>query len=260
MSYTTLLVDEHGPVRTITLHRPECRNAMNPAMREELIAALEETAAQGRVRVLVLGGAGGAFCAGLDLAVLRGMRGQPESERRADAERIAKLFRTLYEMPIPTIAAVRGAAIAGGAGLALLCDFTLATPEACFGFTEARIGFVPALVSAYLTPQIGEKRSRDLLLTGRVLDAGEAHGLGLVNEVFAAEELDAHVHALAEKLVANSPQSLRATKRLMAEQNRAWLETATALAMEANAKARETEDFAEGIAAFLEKRKPTWKA
>lgn len=259
MSYTTLLVDEHGPVRTITLHRPECRNAMNPAMQEELIAALEETAARNSVRVLVLTGAGNAFCSGLDLAVLRAMQGQSESKRRADAERIAKLFRALYEMPIPTIAAVRGAAIAGGAGLATICDFTLVTPEARFGFTEARIGFVPALVSAYLTPQIGEKRSRDLLLTGRILDAEEARRLGLVNEVVVAEELDARVKALAEKLVANSPQSLRATKKLMAEQNQAWLEHATMLAMETNAKARETEDFSEGIAAFLGKRKPVWK-
>lgn len=260
LSDKTLRTDDQGPVKRITLNRPECRNAMNPAMQEELIAALEDAAAQRSVRVLVLAGAGGAFCSGLDLAVLRGMREQAESERRADAERIAKLFRTLYEMPIPTIAAVRGAAIAGGAGLATICDFTLATPDARFGFTEARIGFVPALVSAYLTPQIGEKRSRDLLLTARIVDAAEAHAMGLVNEVVAAEDLDARVDALAEKLVANSPQSLRATKHLMAEQNRAWLEHATALAMEANAKSRATEDFAEGIAAFLEKRKPSWKA
>lgn len=260
VNYTTLRGYERGPVRTIVLNRPECRNAMNPAMQEELIAALEETARQGSVRVLVLAGAGSAFCSGLDLAVLRGMHEQAESERRTDAERIATLFRTLYEMPIPTIAAVRGAAMAGGAGLAAICDFTLATPEARFGFTEARIGFVPALVSAYLTPQIGERRSRDLLLTARILDAAEAHAMGLVNEVVADGELDARVQALAEKLAANSPQSLHATKRLMAEQNRAWLETAAALALEANARARETEDFAEGIAAFLEKRKPNWKA
>lgn len=260
MTYSTLRVSGVGAVRAITLNRPECRNAMNPAMQEELITAFEEVAADSSVRVLVLTGAGGAFCSGLDLEVLRGMQKQAESERRADAERIAKLFRTLYEMPIPTIAAVWGAAIAGGAGLATICDFTLATPDARFGFTEARIGFVPALVSAYLTPQIGEKRSRDLLLTARIVDAAEAHAMGLVNEVVSAEELDARVNALAEKLAANSPQSLRATKRLMAEQNRAWLEHATALAMEANARARETEDFAEGIAAFLEKRKPVWKA
>lgn len=260
MSYTTLRVGDKGALRTLTLNRPECRNAMNPAMQEELIAALDETAARSSVRVLVLTGAGDAFCSGLDLAVLRGMRDQAENDRRADAERIAKLFQTLYEMPIPTIAAVRGAAIAGGAGLATICDFTLATPDARFGFTEARIGFVPALVSAYLTPQIGEKRSRDLLLTARIVGAAEAEAMGLVNEVVAAEELDARVDSLVEKLIANSPQSLRATKRLMAKQNRAWLEQATALAMEANARARETEDFAEGIAAFLEKRKPVWKA
>ena len=114
---------------------------------------------------------------------------QAAAEHRADAERIAKLFRTLYELPMPTIAAVHGAAIAGGTGLATICDFTLATPAAKFGFTEARIGFVPALVSAYLALQIGDKRSRDLLLTGRLFDAAEAFRLGLVNEVVPPERL-----------------------------------------------------------------------
>jgi methylglutaconyl-CoA hydratase len=257
LSYTTILVAEARSVRTITLNRPERRNAMTPGMQAELIAALEEASASD-CRVVVLAGAGEAFCSGLDLTALQGMQDRSASEYRTDAERIAKLFRTLYELPKPTIAVVHGAAIAGGTGLAMICDFTLAVPAAKFGYTEVRIGFVPALVSAYLALQIGDKRSRDLLLTGRLFNGAEGYQLGLVNEVVAPEDLSARVQALSEVLGANSPQSLAATKRLLAAQNKAWLDAAIAEAMEANARARETADFQEGVAAFLEKRKPVW--
>ncbi len=257
MNYTTIVVADNPPIRTIRLHRPSHRNAMTPEMQVELIAAMEDAAVSDR-RVLVLTGEGESFCSGLDLSSLQGMEDRTAAEHRTDAERIARLFLTLYEFPMPTIAAVHGAAIAGGAGLATICDFTLATPTAKFGFTEARIGFVPALVSAFLALQIGDKRSRDLLLSARLVDAAEAYRLGLVNEVVLHEHLEKRVTALTEVLAANSPQSLRATKQLMAAQNKAWLDTAIAQAMETNAKARETEDFREGIAAFLKKRKPVW--
>lgn len=257
MNYTTIVVADKAPIRTITLNRPERRNAMTAEMQVELIAAMED-AAQCGCRVLVLAGAGEAFCSGLDLSVLKSMRDKTAAEYRADAERIARLFLALYELPLPTIAAVHGAAIAGGAGLATICDFTLATPEAKFGFTEARIGFVPAVVSAFLALQIGDKRSRDLLLTGRIFDAEEALRMGLVNEVTPAGELARCVHALSQMLIANSPQSLRATKRLMAAQSRAWLDASLVEAIEASVEARETEDFREGVTAFLEKRKPVW--
>ena len=229
---------------------------MTPEMQLELTAAFEAAARE--CRVLVLRGAGEAFCSGLDLTALQGANDKSATEHKADAERIAKLFRTLYELPIPTIAGIHGAAVAGGAGLATLCDFTLAAPTARFGYTEARIGFVPAIVSAYLTLQIGDKRSRDLLLTGRLFEAAEAYRLGLVNEVVEPEELSARVEALAELLIGNSPTSQSATKRLMAAQNKPWLDAALAAAMEANAESRETADFREGVAAFLEKRKPVW--
>jgi methylglutaconyl-CoA hydratase len=186
------------------------------------------------------------------------MNDKSAADHRADAQRIATLFRTLYELPRPTIAAVQGAAIAGGTGLATICDFTLAAPTAKFGYTEARIGFVPAIVSAYLALQIGDKRSRDLLLTGRLFDANEACRLGLVNEVIEPSTLDERVLALAQVLAANSPQSLAATKHLLAAQNKPWLDAAITQALDANAKARETTDFKEGIASFLEKRKPVW--
>lgn len=255
----TVLIADAGPVRTVTLNRPERRNALTPAMQEELIAAFEEAAASSRVRVLVLTGAGGAFCAGLDLSALEAMLSDPPERATADATRISRMFRTLYELPLPTIAAVNGHAIAGGAGLATLCDFTLAVPAARFGYTEVKIGFVPALVSAYLALQIGDKRARDLLLTGRVFDAEEAHSLGLVTEVVDAAALSDRVESLAATLLANSPNSLRATKSLLAEQHRAWLDGAIAAALRSNAEIRRTPDFREGIGAFLEKRKPTWQ-
>ena len=257
MSYTTIVVTDEPPVRTITLNRPERRNAMTPDMQLELIAAMEEASAS-NCRVVVFAGAGDAFCSGLDLSALHGMNDKTPAEHRADAERVAQLFRTLYELPLPTIAAVHGPAIAGGTGLATICDFTLATPAAKFGFTEVRIGFVPALVSAFLTLQIGDKRSRDLLLTGRIFDAAEALRLGLLTEVVDPQNLSQRVQSLVETLTANSPQALAATKRLLAAQNKAWLDAAIEAALEANAHARVTADFREGISAFLEKRKPVW--
>lgn len=257
MSESTILIAEDERIRTITLNRPQRRNAMTPEMQLELIAALQD-AAIGRCRIVVLKGAGDAFCSGLDLTVLQSLANKSATEHQADAQRVATLFRTLYELPKPTIAAVHGPAIAGGTGLATICDFTLADPRARFGYTEARIGFVPALVSAFLALQIGDKRSRDLLLTARLFDASEAHRLGLVTEVVPVEALEGRVRALAHALMANSPASLAATKRLLAAQNRDWLDSAISFAMNANAEARNHVDFHEGLAAFLEKRKPVW--
>ena len=230
---------------------------MTPEMQDELIAAMNEAGAGG-CRVVVLEGAGEGFCAGLDLSALQGMNDKSAAEHTADAERVARLFRTLYELPKPTIAAVRGAAIAGGTGLATICDFTLAVPGAKFCYTEVKIGFVPALVSVFLTLQVGEKRARDLLLTGRVFTSEEAYRFGLVNEVVQPELLAGRTRELAEALKANSPQSLAATKRLLAGQNKAFLDEAIAAALAANAEARSTHDFREGVASFLEKRKPVW--
>ena len=258
MSYTTILVTDEDGVRRITLNRPERRNAMTPEMQGELIAAMEEAVASD-CRVVVFAGAGEAFCAGLDLSALQGMNDKSDAEHTADAERIARLFRTLYELPKPTIAVVQGAAIAGGTGLATMCDFTLAVPGAKFGYSEARIGFVPAVVSVFLLLQIGEKQSRDLLLTGKFFTSEEAERLGLVNEVVAPERLEARALELAGLLKANSPESMAATKRLLAAQNRPWLDAALAESLAANAESRATHDFREGVAAFLEKRKPVWK-
>ncbi len=256
----TILTHDEGGIRTLTLNRPDRRNALTPHMQSELIDALDQAAQMNSIRVLVLTGAGDAFCAGLDLSALQATRGKSPLELADDAHRIARIFRTLYELPVPTIAAVNGHAIAGGAGLATICDFTLAVSSATFGYTEVKIGFLPALVSAYLSLQIGDKRTRDLLLTGRLLSADEAQTIGLVSEVHSRETLFARVHALAQSLIANSPGSLRATKALLAEQNRPWLDHAIDAALTANASIRDTPDFHEGVAAFLEKRKPAWSA
>jgi methylglutaconyl-CoA hydratase len=250
-------VEDEGGVRTVTLNRPERRNALTPELQEELITALRDVEVVG-ARVVVLAGEGEAFCAGLDLNVLRGMGGRSADEHRVEAERVTRMFRAVWECGVPTIAVVQGPAIAGGTGLATMCDFTLAAPEARFGYTEARIGFVPALVSAYLALQVGDKVARGLLLSARIFDAAEALRLGLVTEVVARERLQERASELAAELMRNSPESLRATKRLLRAQQREWLDAAVSLAMEANAAGRQTADFGEGVAAFLEKRTPRW--
>lgn len=257
MSYKTIQVTDEDGIETIMLNRPDRRNAMTPEMQQELIAAFEG-AAVGQSRVVLLTGAGDAFCAGLDLVHLQTMASKAQSEYVADAERIARLFRTLYELPKPTIAVVHGAAIAGGTGLATICDFTLAAPGVKFGFTEVKIGFVPALVSAFLTLQTGDKRARDLLLTGRLFQSEEAERLGLVNEIVPLNRLADRATSLANDLKANSPESMRATKQLLAAQNKVWLDAAIRHALTANSEARSMHDFNEGVAAFLEKRKPVW--
>lgn len=173
---------------------------------------------------------------------------------------MARLFRTLYDFPKPTIAAVNGAAIAGGTGLATLCDFTLAVPDAKFGYTEVKIGFVPAIVSAFLLRQVGEKIARDLLLTGRLFDAEEAKRIGLVTEIVPAENLMSRAKELAAQLIENSPASLLYTKRLLSEAARAQMDRQIDASVRENAAIRATADFREGITSFLEKRKPKWSS
>ena len=256
-TYKTLLTEQTGDgILTVTLHRPERRNALTPEMREELIDVLES--ARDSAEILILTGAGAAFCAGLDLAALEAIAASSPAEQEADARRIAHLFRALYTFPAPTIAAVNGAAIAGGTGLAMLCDFTLASPEAKFGYTEVRIGFIPAIVSAFLAIQIGEKQAKGLLLSGRVFDAHRAHALGLVDEIVEPASLPTRTHALAQELLANSSAAMRQTKALFLAQSLPALDHSIEAAIAANAEARQHPDFREGVRAFLEKRKPQW--
>jgi methylglutaconyl-CoA hydratase len=255
--FETLRVQEAGAILTVTLHRPERRNALNPAMMDELMQVLD-AAARRTACVLLLTGAGAAFCAGLDIEHLRALSIKSPAEHAADAERMVQLFRALYALPIPTIAAVQGPALAGGMGLATLCDFTLAAHGAQFGYTEVRIGFIPAMVSAFLALQIGEKNVRDLLLTGRLISAEEAQRMGLVNAVVEPEALLQHAQALAQTLLQNSPEAMRATKQMLLERVRPQIDAALRDAIPRSVAARATEDFREGVTAFLEKRRPQW--
>ncbi len=209
-SYTTFILDYEGPLAIVTLNRPDKRNAISYELIHELLRALGEVESS-PAQIMVLTGAGRAFCSGMDLDNLRSIIGRTREENRIDSETMALLFRTLYECPKVTISAVNGPAIAGGCGLATLCDFTLASTEAKFGYTEVRIGFVPAIVSTFLLRQVGEKHARDLLLTGRIVAADEAFRMGLVNEIIAPDKLMERARELAATLMQNSPASLLAT-------------------------------------------------
>ncbi|MGB9073667.1 MAG: enoyl-CoA hydratase-related protein [Terriglobales bacterium] len=257
MNYSTLQLAFDSGLATLTLNRPEKRNAISYELIGDLIRALDEVK-KSSARVLILTGAGKAFSSGLDLDNLKALIGRTPEQNLEDSRIMVSLFRTLYEFPKPTIAAVNGAAIAGGTGLALLCDFTLAVPEAKFGYTEVRIGFVPAIVSTFLLRQVGEKIARDLLLTGRIFDAEEALRIGLLNEIVPPEKLMDRARGLAAQLMENSPLSLAYTKRLLTDHARAELDAQIEGAIRENAGIRTTADFREGIASFLEKRKPEW--
>lgn len=275
MAYQTLIIEISGEVATLTFNRPEKRNAISHEMIEEMFTVFDELE-WGPARVVILTGAGQSFCAGMDLSALQSLAAETEKHKMmkggvmkgglprasdanlADSRRLARLFRRIYDFPKPLIAAVNGPAIAGGCGIATLCDFTLAAPEAKFGYTEVRIGFVPALVSVFLVRQIGEKRARDLLLSGRIFGADEAFRLGLVNEVVPGDKLPARARELAAELLAVSPTSLLYTKRLLREMFEEDLDRQLELALQENARIRSTPDFHEGLAAFLEKRKPVW--
>lgn len=257
MTYATLEFTVHGEIATITLHRPDKRNAISPAMIGDLLAALDE-ADRCPARVVILTGAGKAFCAGMDIEALRDLAAQTHEQHVAGAARMGEMFYRVYAFPKPLIAAVNGPAIAGGAGLATLADFTLAVPEAKFGYTEVRIGFLPAVVSVFLLRQIGEKLTRELLLSGKIFDAAEAHRLGLVSQLVPREKLMESAHELAQSLLASSPASLLLAKRLIRRWNEMEIERDLAIAIHESAEIRRTADFREGLASFLEKRAPIW--
>ena len=257
MEYRTIQLSSDSGVSTITLNRPEKRNAVSFALVEELLTALDEIE-QSSAQVVILTGAGKAFCAGLDLDELKNLLGKTQDENVEDSSRMGRIFRRIYDFPLPTIAAVNGAAIAGGTGFATMCDFTLAVPEAKFGYTEVKIGFLPAIVSVFLTRQIGEKRARDLLLSGRIIEAAEAFNLGLVTEIVPAEKLAARAREIAATLNAASPTSIARTKRLLLSYDQRAIEAELELAVRENAGIRATADFREGVSSFLEKRDPKW--
>lgn len=254
-----ILAADEGPVRVVTLDRPEVRNALSRELRDALAAALDDAERDPAVRALVLTGAGGAFCSGLDLADLERLATQPTEANREDSRALADLFWRLYTFPKPVVAAVNGAAVAGGAGLVSVCDLAVMAASARLGYSEARIGFVAALVGVFLVRLVGEKRARDLLLSARLVGADEAREMGLVNEVVPDAEVRERAVARARELAANAPSSLAMTKALLASVPGMGLEDGLRYAVEVNALARTTDELREGVRAFLEKRPPDWR-
>jgi methylglutaconyl-CoA hydratase len=243
-------VERTGAVGRITLARREKKNALDYTAARELREALREFAADADARVVLLAADGPDFCAGADLAALHALLDAGASEQLKDAEALGDVFRVMREMPQVVIAAVRGRALAGGAGLATACDIVIAEEGARFGYPEVRVGFVPAMVMALLRRQIGEKRAFELVATGRQVRASEALELGLVSRVVAGSDFDAAVEQIVSELAAMPPRALRSTKRLFYSLDATNFEDGIAQAIRANVEARSTAEFREGVRRF----------
>lgn len=243
----------------ITLNRPDKRNALSPEVVEGLKQAFDRAAKDDQVKVIVLNAAGEAFCAGADLAYLQQLQNFSFEENLTDSNQLKELFLNIYTHPKVVIAQVQGHALAGGCGLASICDWVFAVPEAKFGYTEVRIGFIPALVSVFLLRKLGEGAARELLLSGELIAAERAQAIGLINRVVSADKLEAEVNDFASRLIAsNSADSMKLTKKLIAEVQGMNLTQALQHAAESNAHARGTNDCKRGIEAFLNKEKIIW--
>ena len=243
----------------ITLNRPEKRNALNAQFVSELKEAFTHAEKDTDCKVIVLKAKGDAFCAGADLAYLQELQSNSYDKNLADSTHLMELFQQIYTLPKVVIAQVQGHAIAGGCGLASVCDLAIATTESKFGYSEVKIGFIPAIVSVFLIKQIGVAKSKELLLTGKIVSAEEAQSFGLINKVSAKEKLESSVMDIAQSLVNTaSADSLALTKLLINEVSDKSISEGFKWAAEMNAKARETNDCKKGIAAFLNKEKLNW--
>jgi methylglutaconyl-CoA hydratase len=243
----------------ITLSRPAKRNALSPELIKELGHAFTAFENEPKVKVIILNAKGKAFCAGADLDYIQQMQDFSYEENLQDSHRLKSLFTKIYEFPKVVIAQVQGHALAGGCGLVTVCDFAFAAPEALFGYTEVKIGFVPALVSVFLSEQIGQAKTTELLLSGELVSSSKSVALGLITEVVESEFLEKRTIEFAQKLVSdNSAFSMQETKRLLRSLSKSERHRALELAAEANAKARAHSDCVEGISAFLAKTKPSW--
>jgi methylglutaconyl-CoA hydratase len=258
MSTPLVLRADHGPVAVVTLNRPERRNALSRALLAELSDRLDGLAVELGVRVLVLTGAGPTFCAGMDLKEAADPAASPESEQRAvdDAHAIAHLIDQVHRFPRPTVAALQGDALAGGAGLALACDFVVAASSARVGYPEVKRGLVAAIVMHDLVRQVGDRRARQLLLGGSPIGADEAERWGLVNRVVSPERCLAEALDLARSLIDGAPLALASTKRLLDEATGRPADLRGAAAI--SAAVRVGDEAREGMAAFVEKRDPAW--
>lgn len=257
--YQNILYQVEDRIASIKLNRPEKRNALNDSIVTELKDAFDKAKKDDNVKVIVLSGEGEAFCAGADLAYLKGLQNNSFDENLADSQHLRGLFEQIYRLDKVVIAKVTGHAIAGGAGLATVCDLVYSVPEALYGYTEVKIGFVPAIVSLFLLRKCGEAVSKDLLLTGRLISAEEAVQKNCFTGIFEASEIDAEVNKIAKKLCSQaSGDSLRLTKELIGTVQELALADGLDFAANMNAKARATKDCKAGIAAFLNKEKLLW--
>ncbi|WP_457630344.1 enoyl-CoA hydratase/isomerase family protein [Oceanithermus sp.] len=257
MSAQLVTRQDRGRVRLLVLNDPERRNPLSDPMMEALLAELE-AAENSEARAVVISGAGKAFSAGADLDFLRHVRNRSAEENLAHSRRLRDLFLRVYTFPKPTIAAVNGPAVAGGAGLAAACDLVVMDGEARIGFTEVKLGFVAALVGVLLVRAVGEKHARELLLTGDLVDAPTAFRMGLANRVAAPGTSVEEAVAWAEQLAGNSPTSLALTKELLASYYGMGLEDALRYAAAGGAWIRQSEDLKEGLEAFFARRKPSF--
>lgn len=248
-----------GGVLRIRMERPGLHNAFDAALIAELTAAFSRAAADASVRVVVLEGAGASFSAGADLNWMRGMAAASEADNRDDALALARLMRSLDELPKPTIARVHGAAFGGGVGLVACCDIAIGVPEAKFGLTESRLGLLPAVISPYVIAAIGARQARRYFASAEIFDASEARRIGLLHDVVAADTLDEVVDRQIEALLKAGPVASASAKRLVrdvaAQTDRGAMDVANAALI---AKLRVSPEGQEGLAAFLDKRPPAW--
>ena len=254
-----VIVSAINSIMLITLNRPEKRNALSASVVAELHAALREAEQDDAVRVVVVQGEGEAFCAGADLEYLLQISANSPQQNADDSRAMGAMFAALRGLPKPTIAKVHGPALAGGCGLAIACDIVVADDAAKFGFTEVRIGFVPAIVARLLVERVGMGNARELLLRGHIIDPDTAQQIGLINYVVGDDELDRMAEQLAFEIAEKtSPQAVRLTKQLLLDT--AGMDTIEAMeyAATCNALARTSADFRKGLTAFLNKEKPSW--
>jgi len=255
-----LLAFEAG-VATLTLNRPEVRNAFNDEVIAELTAVLVELGGRSEVRCIVLAASGTAFCAGADLNWMKRMAGYDRAQNLEDAAALARMLRVLYECPKPTIARIQGDVYAGGTGLVAACDIAVSVDSANYCLSETRLGLIPATISPYVVRAMGPRAAHRWFLTAERFGAAEAHRIGLVHEVVAAGALDAKVGEIAQALVHAGPQAVKACKALV--QDVAQQEISAALVqrtVEGIADIRVSDEGREGIQSFLQKRKPSWLA
>ncbi|MBM3293018.1 MAG: enoyl-CoA hydratase/isomerase family protein [Candidatus Aminicenantes bacterium] len=257
-NYTTIFIEREGRVGRIWFNRPEVHNAFNAIMIRELRDALADVRQDPQVRVVILSGRGTSFCAGADLNWLREIVHYSYNENLQESAELADCLEELYALPKPTIARVNGSAIGGGNGFLAACDIIIASREAVFGLSEAKLGLVPAVISPYIVRRIGEARARRYFLTGERIDAARAEEVGLINRSLDPGMLDAQIDDFVRMLLTSGPEALAKTKDLLRSIPRLSFEEAKRFSIEMIAKLRISAEAQEGMAAFLEKRKPKW--